>query len=249
MAERRGNGEGHIQKNKNGTYTSKFMLGYKDNGKKNIISVTRSTKTEVLEEMRRIKIEHEKSPDLNRTISLSEFADIWFSDFKGSVEESTYSGYLYTLQKIKDGLGDIRLYDLKPMHINRYLQSILKVYIGKILEYKTDQLGQAEMTELGVLFGHPFCGALLVKCMSSRKKFNPEEVKMLIHILLSHHGKGEYGAVVAPAIPEAYAVHHIDNMDAKIAQCESICDEIEAGSITEKRPFALDNRLFKPTNL
>ena len=121
--------------------------------------------------------------------------------------------------------------------------------IGKILEYKTDQLGQAEMTELGVLFGHPFCGALLVKCMSSRKKFNPEEVKMLIHILLSHHGKGEYGAVVAPAIPEAYAVHHIDNMDAKIAQCESIYDEIEAGSITEKRPFALDNRLFKPTNL
>lgn len=34
MAKRRGNGEGHIIKNKNGTYTSKFMLGYKDNGKK-----------------------------------------------------------------------------------------------------------------------------------------------------------------------------------------------------------------------
>lgn len=40
MATRRGNGEGHIKKNANGTYSAKFMLGYKDNGKRNIISIT-----------------------------------------------------------------------------------------------------------------------------------------------------------------------------------------------------------------
>lgn len=89
-----------------------------------------------------------------------------------------------------------------------------------------------------------FCGALIIKCMSAKKNYNPEEVKLLIHILLSHHGKGEYGAAVAPAIPEAFAVHHIDNMDAKITQCEKIYEEIGGGTITEKRPFAFDNRLY-----
>lgn len=118
--------------------------------------------------------------------------------------------------------------------------------IGKIIEFTTSKLGEAEMTDLGVLFGHPFCGALLVKYMSSKNIYNPEEVRLLIHILLSHHGKGEYGAVVAPAIPEAYAVHHIDNMDAKIAQCEAKYSEMESGTITERRPFPLDNRLYKP---
>ena len=90
--------------------------------------------------------------------------------------------------------------------------------IGKTLEYHTSQLGEAEMTDYGVLYGHPFCGAIMVKYMSFRKNYNAEEVRLLIHILLSHHGKGEYGAVDAPAIPEAFAVHNIDNMDAKITQ-------------------------------
>ena len=121
--------------------------------------------------------------------------------------------------------------------------------IGKTLEYKTSTLGESEMTDYGVLYGHPFCGALMVKFMSFRKNYNAEEVRLLIHILLSHHGKGEYGAVVAPAIPEAFVVHHIDNMDAKIAQCESNYGEMEAGTITEKRAFGLDNRLYKPTYL
>ena len=186
MAERRGNGEGHIQKNKNGTYTSKFMLGYKDDGKKNIISVTRSTKTEVLEEMRRIKIEHEKSPDLNRTISLSEFADIWFSDFKGSVEESTYSGYLYTLQKIKDGLGDIRLYDLKPMHINRYLQSILKVYYDSYLRKIKAMLVQIcdYAEDNGLILRNPARHCIKLKKLSNNRKskkdaFTEQEVDIL----------------------------------------------------------------------
>ena len=128
MYTRRGNGEGHIKKNKNGTYSVKFMLGYKDNGKKNIISITRPTKAEVLEEMRRIKIENDKNPNIDRSITFSEFADIWYKDIKSQVEESTYRSYYYTLKKLKESLGDICLYDLKPIHINRFYQSILNVY-------------------------------------------------------------------------------------------------------------------------
>jgi 3'-5' exoribonuclease len=45
----------------------------------------------------------------------------------------------------------------------------------------------------------------------------PNEVKsMLQHIVLSHHGTHEFGSPKLPALPEAIAVHHLDNLDAKV---------------------------------
>jgi 3'-5' exoribonuclease len=41
-------------------------------------------------------------------------------------------------------------------------------------------------------------------------------IDVLQHIILSHHGTREFGAVVLPATPEAIAVHAIENLDAKL---------------------------------
>ncbi len=41
-------------------------------------------------------------------------------------------------------------------------------------------------------------------------------VDVLQHIIISHHGVPEFGAIKAPATPEAIAVHYIDNLDAKL---------------------------------
>ncbi len=38
----------------------------------------------------------------------------------------------------------------------------------------------------------------------------------------------------------------IVNIYAKIAQCEANYGDMEAGSITDIRPFGLDNRLYMP---
>jgi len=38
----------------------------------------------------------------------------------------------------------------------------------------------------------------------------------LLHLIASHHGTKEFGSPVAPKTPEAFLLHHIDNMDAKI---------------------------------
>lgn len=186
MTTRRGNGEGHIKKNKNNTYTVKFMCGYKDNGKKNIISITRPTKAEVLEEMRRIKMEYEKSPDIDRNITLGEFADIWYKDFKGSVEESTYSGYKYTLKKIKDGLGNISLNDLKPMHINRFLQNIIEVYADSYIRKIKAMLVQIcdYADDNGMILRNPARHCMKMKKLSGNKKakkdsFSEKEISIL----------------------------------------------------------------------
>ncbi len=41
-------------------------------------------------------------------------------------------------------------------------------------------------------------------------------VDVLQHIVISHHGVPEFGAIKLPSTPEAIAVHFIENMDAKL---------------------------------
>ena len=48
------------------------------------------------------------------------------------------------------------------------------------------------------------------------EKIPQELVDVIHHIIISHHGVPEFGAVKVPATPEAIAVHHIENMDAKL---------------------------------
>ncbi|HWP41153.1 MAG TPA: HD domain-containing protein [Tepidisphaeraceae bacterium] len=41
-------------------------------------------------------------------------------------------------------------------------------------------------------------------------------IDVLQHIIISHHGTPEFGAIKPPSTPEAIAVHFIENMDAKL---------------------------------
>jgi 3'-5' exoribonuclease len=44
-----------------------------------------------------------------------------------------------------------------------------------------------------------------------------EEVRLhLLHLIGSHHGTHEFGSPVVPKTPEAYVLHHVDNIDAKM---------------------------------
>ncbi|MCH7704561.1 MAG: hypothetical protein IIB61_05585 [Planctomycetes bacterium] len=45
----------------------------------------------------------------------------------------------------------------------------------------------------------------------------PERLRWILqHIVLSHHGQYEFGSPKLPAIPEAVAIHYLDNLDAKV---------------------------------
>src|SRR5271155_698702 len=44
-----------------------------------------------------------------------------------------------------------------------------------------------------------------------------EDVRMhLLHLIAAHHGAKEFGSPVDPKTPEAFALHHIDNLDSKL---------------------------------
>lgn len=74
-----------------------------------------------------------------------------------------------------------------------------------------------------------------------------EEIMILKHLVLSHHGKAEWGSPKPPMVREAEVLHYIDNMDAKINMMDRALEKVKPGEFTE-RVFALDNRSFyKPT--
>ena len=74
-----------------------------------------------------------------------------------------------------------------------------------------------------------------------------EEIMILQHLVLSHHGKAEWGSPKPPLVREAEVLHYIDNIDAKINMMDRALEKVKPGEFTE-RVFALDNRSFyKPT--
>lgn len=90
--------------------------------------------------------------------------------------------------------------------------------IGKLEAYRWD--GAFSPTEKNVLYGHVVLGALELERRVRAAKPMPcteQELDILQHLVLSHHGVLEYGAPVRPATLEAEIVHFADNASAKTA--------------------------------
>lgn len=87
--------------------------------------------------------------------------------------------------------------------------------IGKTREIYFE--ARKNYTTEGKLLGHILIGAGMVDEKIKELKDFPSELALVIkHMILSHHGEAEFGSPVRPAIPEAIALHMIDNTDAKL---------------------------------
>lgn len=76
----------------------------------------------------------------------------------------------------------------------------------------------------------------------------PDQVRWLLqHIVLSHHGRYEFGSPKLPAIPEAAAIHYLDNLDAKVTMflAEVENDRDPAATWTNYNK-ALETKVYKP---
>jgi len=87
--------------------------------------------------------------------------------------------------------------------------------IGKIKELRYDLL--IDYTDEGRLVGHVVLGAEMVDEKLKGQKGFPEELAVrLKHLILSHHGQYDFGSPKVPKFLEAFALHLIDDLDAKI---------------------------------
>ncbi|MDA7028414.1 3'-5' exoribonuclease YhaM [Bacillus sp. CLL-7-23] len=99
----------------------------------------------------------------------------------------------------------------------------------------------------GNLLGHISIMVTEVSKAAEELQIDSEEVLILQHLILSHHGKPEWGSPKPPMVKEAEVLHYIDNLDAKINMMDRALMRVKPGEYTE-RVFALDNRSFyKPT--
>lgn len=87
--------------------------------------------------------------------------------------------------------------------------------IGKIRELKAYL--QIDYTDEGRLLGHVVMGVAMVdEKLRGLKNFPEELAARLKHLILSHHGQYEFGSPKRPKFLEAFALHMIDDLDAKI---------------------------------
>jgi 3'-5' exoribonuclease len=87
--------------------------------------------------------------------------------------------------------------------------------IGKVKELRWDRL--IDYTDEGRLIGHLTLGVTMIdERLASMDDF-PEEIGLrLKHLVLSHHGEYEFGSPKRPKFLEAFALHLIDDLDAKM---------------------------------
>jgi 3'-5' exoribonuclease len=124
--------------------------------------------------------------------------------------------------------------------------------LGKIDELAAD--GEISYTDRGQMVGHIVIGvqtlgekiASISDGSDSAKSF-PAELKLhLEHMVVSHHGVLEYGSPKIPVTLEAVALHHIDNLDAKMAAYTSVieADVAADGNWTNYNP-SIGRKLWK----
>lgn len=100
-----------------------------------------------------------------------------------------------------------------------------------------------EYTPEGRLLGHISIGQAMVDHKAQELGIEGEEVTLLKHMILSHHGKLEYGSPILPLIKEAEIIYLIDNIDARMHMMDKALEMVEPGSFS-KRIFSLENRSF-----
>ncbi len=136
--------------------------------------------------------------------------------------------------------------DLYPV-LNRDLlyAGIILHDIGKVIELSGPI--STSYTVEGNMLGHISIMVTEIAIAAKELNVDGEEVMLLQHMVLSHHGKEEWGSPKKPMLQEAEILHYIDNIDAKMNTLKRALGKTKPGEFTE-RLFPLDNRSFyKPT--
>ncbi|MEB5792448.1 3'-5' exoribonuclease YhaM [Staphylococcus hominis] len=172
---------------------------------------------------------------------LKKYQDKFFTYPAASSHHHNFAGglsyHVLTMLKIAKSLCDI--YPL----LNRSLlySAIILHDIGKVRELSGPVA--TTYTVEGNLLGHISIASDEVADAAKELGIDSEEVMLLRHMILAHHGKMEFGSPKLPHLKEAEILFFIDNIDAKMNMFDKAFKKTEKGQFTE-RIFGMDNRQF-----
>lgn len=140
-----------------------------------------------------------------------------------------------------------RIAELYPnLHKDLLFAGAILHDIGKIKELDAGALGIAgAYTNEGQLLGHINVGMAMIAAAAEITMIAPKTAMLLEHMILSHHGKPEFGSPRLPMIPEAEVLSICDLLDSKMYEMDAALDGVSKDGFSE-RQWALDNRqLYK----
>jgi 3'-5' exoribonuclease len=131
------------------------------------------------------------------------------------------------------------------LHRDLLLTGVILHDIGKVKELAWET--GFDYTVEGELLGHIQIGAALTeKTIDSLPDFPPRLKTLVLHMILSHHGKLEFGSPKLPMIPEALVLSFVDDLDAKMQavakEFDKSAKEGRAADEMTGKVWALDNR-------
>ena len=134
--------------------------------------------------------------------------------------------------------------DLYPM-VNRDLlyAGIILHDMGKLFEMSYENCIKTEYTLEGLMIGHINMMVSMIDDVSKELGYSGEEVLFLKHMVISHHGKLEWGSPKEPMIIEAELLHYLDVVSAKMTAIEVALRHCEPGQMSDRIPM-LDHRRF-----
>jgi 3'-5' exoribonuclease len=119
--------------------------------------------------------------------------------------------------------------------------------LGKLEAYRWD--GHFRMTPIGRTIGHVVLGTLMLDRAWHAASVPPcslEELELLQHLILAHHGQLEHGAVVRPMTLEAELLHQADLASARGNSMSEALEEsanfLAASEISTQSLWQLDRR-------
>lgn len=161
-----------------------------------------------------------KNPYLHKLLTLFFVEDEAFiREFKRhSAAKSVHHGFLGGLLEHTLSVTDMCNYFANAypnIHRDLLITAALFHDMGKIDEIAS--FPRNDYTDEGQLLGHIFIGAKKLSQAASQIDGFPKKLENeLLHCILAHHGKLEFGSPKVPALLEAMALHLADNADAKL---------------------------------
>lgn len=140
--------------------------------------------------------------------------------------------------KVANALADI----YPSVNRDYLLAGVILHDLGKIEEFTSPSV--TEYSIKGKLLGHiSIMDARLLEVGKELKLDESEELMILRHMILSHHGQHEYGSPILPETLEAELLTYIDNIDSKVAIIDKGLADVKPGEFSQKI-FAMENRQF-----
>ena len=179
------------------------------------------------------------------TAILEDFEDKYFTYPAASKFHHAYEGGLayHTLGILN--LADTFLNNYKYLDKNYIYAGAILHDVAKTLEFSGVE--ETKYTVSGSLLGHLVMGNDIVYEYALRAGIEKtEEILILRHMIISHHGIPNYGAARKPQTGEALLLWYLDTLDSKFRALGDHLENVEEGEFTENLAILDRQRFYNP---